>query len=165
MYDKTLKNGGTLVPESLSAVSPPANDPHFYATLDDHVAHLLRRAHQRASSVLMTAIEDHRLTPTQYFAICRLHEHGSISQNQLGRLAAMDPATIQGVIQRLHDRGLIQRDRDDSDRRRIMLSLTPRGEQLCATLCGQAMRAHNDTLEPLSEDERESLASLLRKIG
>jgi DNA-binding MarR family transcriptional regulator len=138
---------------------------HFFANLDDHVAHLLRRAHQRASSVLMTAIEDHRLTPTQCFAICRLHEYGSISQNHLGRLAAMDPATIQGVIQRLYDRGLIQRDRDDSDRRRIMLSLTPRGEQLCATLYGQTAQAHDSTLEPLSEDERQSLAALLRKIG
>jgi len=47
---------------------------------------------------MMGALE---LTPTQFAALARLRELGDTTQNQLGRLTAMDPATIQGVIQRL----------------------------------------------------------------
>src|SRR3546814_4425941 len=49
--------------------------------------------------------------------MARLHEMGKLSQNRLGRLAAMDPATIQGVIRRLHERGFIERLADPTDRR------------------------------------------------
>src|SRR3546814_19954400 len=72
--------------------------------LDEQVSHLLRRAHQRASALFLTVLADAQLTPTQFFAMARLHEMGKLSQNRLGRLAAMDPATIQGVIRRLHER-------------------------------------------------------------
>jgi hypothetical protein len=41
------------------------------------------------------------LTPTQWAALAKLTETGPCSQNQLGRLAAMDVATIKGVIDRL----------------------------------------------------------------
>ncbi|MFM8991008.1 MAG: COX15/CtaA family protein, partial [Alphaproteobacteria bacterium] len=39
----------------------------------------------------------------------RLRELGDTTQNQLGRLTAMDPATIQGVVRRLVARGLVER--------------------------------------------------------
>ena len=51
------------------------------------------------------------LTPTQFAALVKVHDIGQVSQNQLGRLTAMDPATIQGVIQRLEARKLIERAR------------------------------------------------------
>ena len=85
--------------------------------LDDSIGHLIRRAHQRASATFMTILADHHFTPTQFFAMARLRERGQLSQNRLGRLTAMDPATIQGVTRRLYDRGYIERAPDPSDRR------------------------------------------------
>ena len=66
--------------------------------LDDSIGHLIRRAHQRASATFMTILAEHHFTPTQFFAMARLRERGQLSQNRLGRLTAMDPATIQGVM-------------------------------------------------------------------
>ena len=45
------------------------------------------------------------LTPTQWAALAKLREVGDCSQNHLGRLTAMDAATIKGVIDRLTGRG------------------------------------------------------------
>jgi len=93
--------------------------------LDESIGHLIRRAHQRASATFMTILADHQFTPTQFFALARLRERGRLSQNRLGRLTAMDPATIQGVTRRLFDRGYIARTPDATDRRRMVLELTP----------------------------------------
>lgn len=153
------------MPESIAPIAASAVAPQAPGLLDAHVAHLLRRAHQRASARLLEAIDEHRLTPTQVFALCRLYELGRLSQNHLGRLAAMDPATIQGVIQRLHERGYVARDRDPGDRRRIILSLSPAGEALFTALRGAVLRAHDATLASLSAEEREHLVRLLEKIG
>ncbi|WP_218822802.1 MarR family winged helix-turn-helix transcriptional regulator [Tistlia consotensis] len=128
------------------------------------MAHLLRRAHQRASSIYLGLLSEHQLTPTQFFAMARLHEMGQISQNRLGRLAAMDPATIQGVIQRLAERGYIQRLQDSTDRRRMVLRLTSHGRTLIEPLIAEAERVNGSVLEPLEDQERELFVSLLRRL-
>ncbi len=132
--------------------------------LDDQVAHLLRRAHQRASSLFLSVLGEHQLTPTQFFAMARLHERGQLSQNRLGRLAAMDPATIQGVIRRLEERGYIQRTPDANDRRRMVLTLTSRGSELVSGLLNHADTVSESILEPLDAQERGLFLDLLRRV-
>ena len=132
--------------------------------LDEQAAHLLRRAHQRASAVFASLIGDSQLTPTQYFALVRLAEVGEISQNRLGRLAAMDPATVQGVTRRLMERGLIERKPDKTDRRRMLLRLTEEGRRLIAELSELAARTNQGILAPLSPSEQTLFLELLRRL-
>ena len=132
--------------------------------LDEQVAHLLRRAHQRASAVFASQIGDSQLTPAQYFALIRLAEVGEISQNRLGRLAAMDPATVQGVTRRLTERGLIERKPDQTDRRRLLLCLTDKGRRLIAELSELAARTNQGILAPLSPGEQTLFLELLRRL-
>jgi DNA-binding MarR family transcriptional regulator len=132
--------------------------------LDEQVGHLIRRAHQRASATFNSVLTDHQLTPTQFFAMARLQEKGQLSQNLLGRLSAMDPATIQGVIRRLYDRGYIERLPDPKDRRRMVLRLTPAGEALVEKLLDQVDAAGRRILAPLEPDEQEQFRSLLKRI-
>lgn len=132
--------------------------------LDDQIGHLIRRAHQRASAALMTVLAEHQLTPTQFFAMARLWERGELSQNRLGRLSAMDPATIQGVVRRLGQRGYIERRPDPTDRRRMVLQLTPSGWSLVSGLLQRIETASGRMLAPLSANERDQLRDLLRKV-
>jgi DNA-binding MarR family transcriptional regulator len=151
--------------ENISAVAVsdavPAAEGFF---LDEQVAHLLRRAHQRASALFLTVLADAQLTPTQFFAMARLHERGKLSQNRLGRLAAMDPATIQGVIRRLHERGFIERLPDPTDRRRMVLSLSPRGQETVLRLLKDANRIGKEIVAPLDPEERTVFVSLLKRL-
>ena len=66
--------------------------------VEDHVGFLLRRAHQRHVALFTAAVAHAELTPTQFTALLKTAQLGRITQNHLGRLAAMDPATIQGVV-------------------------------------------------------------------
>jgi len=133
--------------------------------LDDQVGHLLRRAHQRHTSIFQEHIGDSQLTPLQFAALVRLSDLGEVSQNRLGRLTAMDAATMQGVIRRLFDRDLIERRPDPTDRRRILLRLSPSGSRLLDACIGNGFTVTDRTLEPLSPAERTSLLDLLRRIS
>jgi len=132
--------------------------------LEEQVGHLLRRAHQRATAVFLQRIGEAQLTPTQWAALAKLADTGGASQNHLGRLTAMDPATIQGVIRRLVARKLIETAGDPTDRRRSVLRLTPAGGALVARLQANAREVSRATLEPLGDSERAELLRLLKAI-
>ena len=155
----------STIPEKIAAFPPSGMLPEAEGfVLDEQVSHLLRRAHQRASALFLTVLTDAQLTPTQFFAMARLHEMGKLSQNRLGRLAAMDPATIQGVIRRLHERGFIERLADPTDRRRMVLSLSPLGQETVMRLLKDANRIGDEILSPLSADEQGLFLGLLKRL-
>ena len=107
----------------------------------------------------------HDLTPTQFTALVKVIELGRVTQNLLGRLTAMDPATIQGVVRRLVDRDLVSRALDPMDRRTTVLIATGAGAALAARAVIAARAITAATLAPLDDDERIQLTALLRKLG
>ena len=133
--------------------------------LEDQVGHLLRRAHQRHTAIFQENIGDGQLTPLQFAALVKLGDVGEVSQNHLGRLTAMDAATMQGVIKRLLARGLIDRRPDPHDRRRLLLTLSRKGVALLADSVGEGHAITDETLGPLSASERRTLLDLLRRIA
>ncbi len=133
--------------------------------VEDHVGFLLRRAHQRHVSLFAAAVAHAELTPTQFTALLKTAQLGRITQNHLGRLAAMDPATIQGVVQRLIARGLMRRGRDLMDRRTAVLEPTEAGVALITSVVACGWQAHEAALAPLTPEERVELFALLRKMG
>jgi MarR family transcriptional regulator, lower aerobic nicotinate degradation pathway regulator len=134
-------------------------------TVEDHVGFLLRRAHQRHVAIFTAAMAHAELTPTQFTALLKTVELGRITQNHLGRLAAMDPATIQGVVRRLTARGLMRRGPDRMDRRTAVLEPTDAGVALITSVMACAREAHEAALAPLTSEERVQLFALLRKMG
>jgi DNA-binding MarR family transcriptional regulator len=133
--------------------------------LETQIGHLLRRAHQRHVAHFEKGLGHLDLTPTQFAALAKIGERGEVSQNLLGRLTAMDPATIQGVIQRLMARKLIERRADPADRRATLLRLTPAGLVLAQNAVAAAQTVTLATLEPLAARERAALTELLRKVS
>jgi len=152
-------------------VAPPEtrsdtlNGPLAGFSVEDHVGYLLRRAHQRHVSLFTTAVAQTELTPTQFTALLKTVELGRVTQNHLGRLAAMDPATIQGVVRRLTTRGLLTRAGDPMDRRMAVLAPTEAGVALIARAVACARRSHEAALAPLNVQEQGVLLNLLRRLA
>ncbi|MDA9498881.1 MarR family winged helix-turn-helix transcriptional regulator [Bradyrhizobium sp. CCBAU 11357] len=138
----------------------PAKPPYV---LDEQVGFILRQVWQRHSSIFTRDIGTN-LTPTQWAALSKLAETGPCSQNQLGRLTAMDVATIKGVIDRLTARGLTETSQDPEDGRRLLVSLTRAGQQLAEKLAPNALAITRETLAPLDAKERDTLMALLNKL-
>ncbi|WP_024507868.1 MarR family transcriptional regulator [Bradyrhizobium sp. ARR65] len=131
--------------------------------LDEQIGFILRLVWQRHTAIFARDIGTN-LTPTQWAALSKLAETGPCSQNQLGRLTAMDVATIKGVIDRLTARGLTETSSDPEDGRRLLVSLTRAGQQLADKVAPNALAISKETLAPLDAKERETLLALLSKL-
>jgi MarR family transcriptional regulator, lower aerobic nicotinate degradation pathway regulator len=131
--------------------------------LDEQIGFILRQVWQRHATIFARDIGIN-LTPTQWAALAKLNEAGPCSQNQLGRLTAMDVATIKGVIDRLSARGLTETSSDPEDGRRLLVSLTRAGQQLADRVAPSALAISKETLAPLDARERETLLGLLNKL-
>jgi DNA-binding MarR family transcriptional regulator len=138
----------------------PAKLPYV---LDEQIGFILRQVWQRHAAIFARDIGTN-LTPTQWAALSKLAETGPCSQNQLGRLTAMDVATIKGVIDRLTARGLTETSQDPEDGRRLLVSLTRAGQQLAEKVAPNALAVTRETLAPLDAREREMLMGLLGKL-
>ena len=130
--------------------------------LEEQIGFVLRKASQRHIAIFSQRIGE--LTPPQFAALAKLAEVGDTSQNQLGQLVAMDAATIKGVIDRLKARGLVALSRDDGDKRRLVVSITPQGRSTVDSLLPLAAVITRETTSPLNAREIETLMRLLAKI-
>ncbi len=133
--------------------------------LEHQAGHMMRRAHQRHTAIFQEYITDPQLTPLQFAALVKLRDLGEVSQNQLGRMTAMDAATMQGVIKRLSGRGLIERRPDPDDRRRLILNLSEAGCELIHRAVGTGHDITSQTLAPLNEAERKTFMALLARLA
>jgi len=131
--------------------------------IDDQVGFLFRQAIQR-NTAIFTGRMIEALTPTQFCALARLYEVGPCSQNRLGRLTAMDAATIKGVIDRLTRREFTEVRPDPKDARLLMVRLTRKGRETAKLAMEQGFRITAETLGPLNRAEQAALLRLLRKL-
>lgn len=134
-------------------------------TLEWQGGHLLRRAHQRSKVIFAERIGALKLTPRQFAAMVKVSEQGEVSQNLLGRMAAMDPATAQGVVRRLFAKDLVARRPDPNDQRRTLLRLTPTGKETVRRAVERVDGMNDDLLAPLTVAERRMFLDLLKRVA
>jgi DNA-binding MarR family transcriptional regulator len=132
--------------------------------LEENVGFLLRQAGQRHLAIFADHMPE-QLTATQFAALSKIREIGACSQNRLGRLTAMDAATIKGVVDRLSLRGLTRSNPDPEDGRMHLISLTPAGRELADRVVPAAVEITARTLAPLTAAEQLVLLDLLRRVA
>ncbi len=149
-------------PIELKTASALATRPY---KIEEQVGYLLRRAHQRASAIFQVTIGDPNVTATQYSSMAKLNEYRELSQSHLGRLVGMDKATMQGVVRRLKERGLVDSRPDPGDARRTLLSLTTDGQQTINRLLVNGPAVSRETLKPIAAEDQHRLLELLLRIA
>jgi len=148
--------------ETEAAAHRPARKASY--VLDGQIGYLLRKAQQRHLSIFSAHMSEN-LTAQQFAALAKLREVGACSQNSLGRQTGMDNSTINGVVRRLHDRGLIARAPLPGDERMLQIDLTDEGARCIDRVIPMAREITRMTLAPLSREERATLIRLLRRIS
>jgi DNA-binding MarR family transcriptional regulator len=103
----------------------------------------------------------HRGISLRQLAALRGIEDGATSPGELARLWQVTPAVITGIVDRLERRGLVRREVDPQDRRRLRLALTESGraasEEIQAALV-------EDLAAQLAHATRKELAELGRSL-
>jgi DNA-binding MarR family transcriptional regulator len=147
--------------ESALYARPEVDGPIYI--LEEQVGFILRQVTQRHTAIFAERIGTD-LTPQQWAALAKLYDDGPCSQNRLGRLTAMDAATIKGVVDRLAARGLAMTTADPADNRRRLVALTEAGRRLYGQNMAAALAITEETLAPLDGQERAMLLRLLRRL-
>ena len=122
-----------------------------------------RRLAARLAEVDLAApLPDHRLPHLS--VLTSLAESGPASQRETAERLGMDCSDIVAILDDLERGDLVVRRRDERDRRRHLVTLTPAGRRALRRLGAEAERAEDALLTPLSDDEREVLHGLLLRV-
>ena len=123
---------------------------------------LVRFSFTQRASLPATAAEL-ELSPAQCHLLNLIEPDRPMPMGELAGAMSCDASNVTGLVDRLESRGLLRRSPSAEDRRVKVLSLTPRGAQMRASLL-ERMTSAPPTLGRLSEADQRALARILRRL-
>ena len=115
-------------------------------------------------AIKMTAIEEFELegfSLYQYSVLAVLAEGVKETQATIADTLKLDRSQLVGVLDELEEAGLIERRRDQTDRRRHTVSLTPAGKKQLVKMRTIVKRIEDSFFEPLDDKARTALHEAL----
>lgn len=104
------------------------------------------------------------LTGPQLVILNEIANYELVSVTQLARSISLSQATVTDILNRLDKKGLVERSRDEKDRRRVMIRITPN----CSDILSQAPPALQETFvnrySSLPEWEQLMILSAIRRV-
>ena len=126
---------------------------------------LLARLGQEATAGFRRSLRPLNLGAQQFIVLKQLQAFGSCSQGELADALGIDYSNLASVTGELYRRGLIERHRDEADRRRYIVELTDEGRQLLGDADHAITASEAGMLSALGDAEREQLWDLLRRMA
>jgi DNA-binding MarR family transcriptional regulator len=126
---------------------------------------LLKRLGFAIKEQAMTAFESTGLSPYHHAVLALLEEDPRETQATIADALGYDRSHLVGLLDELEERGLIERRRDPSDRRRHLVNLTPEGKRALARLRSIVKRFEDEFFAPLDAAQRETLNALLLELA
>lgn len=140
--------------KSSDQVHTNPNDQRHIGWLVTDVARMMRTVFDRRVRAL-------GLTRPQWLALVRLKRKPGCSQSVLADMMEIDKAPLGRIVDRMVEKGWIERRSDPSDRRINRIYLTDRGERVHAAISPISVDTVEDALSELSARDRDELSRLL----
>ncbi len=122
---------------------------------------LLARLGREAVARFRCSLRPLELSAQEFFVLKQLQATGPSSQSTLAEVLGIDNSNLASCTAELYQRGLIERARDEADRRRYVVELTSDGRDLLADADRAIEVGEEEMLSALGEDERQQLWGLL----
>jgi len=125
----------------------------------------LMRATNRVTNDIHRHLQEDNLTHSQFAVLEALYHLGPLCQGELGEKILKSNANLTTVVDSLEKKELVMRDRSSTDRRRVTVTLTPKGDELITKVFPRHAVIVESELAVLSPEEQEQLSILLKKLG
>jgi MarR family transcriptional regulator, lower aerobic nicotinate degradation pathway regulator len=135
--------------------------PEWIRRLPSWLAGQLART---ATGLVEQALASDGLRRSHLLVLNALAERGAASQAALGRRLLIDRSEMHALLSDLEQRGHVARVRDQNDRRRMLVELTPGGVRAVKRLNRQVEAAQDALLAPLTAAERRQLCDQLAQL-
>jgi MarR family 2-MHQ and catechol resistance regulon transcriptional repressor len=130
-----------------------------------HVWLVLWKAAQAVEAYAKKSIVDLEMCGSDFAVLEALLHRGALPVNEIGRKVLLTSGSITVAVDRLEEKGLVERRASPKDRRAKIVHLTGEGRRLIT----RAYNEHAADMEQLAADlstaERATLIRLLKKIG
>lgn len=90
--------------------------------------------------------------------------HPGATQSDLAQHSGRDKAQLARLIKGLRDKGLLEAETDEADRRQVRLTVSEAGQAVQRELKRQARQVSVQALQGLSTQEQAQLAELLKRV-
>ncbi len=110
-------------------------------------------------------IKAYDITSPQFGVLETLAHLGPLKMCAIAEKLLMSGANVTGVVDRLEEKGLVQRVMEAGDRRTYRIHLTGAGGKLIAAIFPQHAELIRQATHALSAKEKRTLAALLKKLG
>ncbi len=128
------------------------------------VGYLMRMCTNLVLPQMEALFVDQELTFSQWTTLVTLHDGRITSAGDLAQNICHDAGSLTRLIDQMVERGFVTRDRSQTDRRVVTLSLTPRGRAMVETLAPKVMQYWNGLLSGFSHEEVDTLINLLTRL-
>lgn len=151
-------------------VGPRGDEPHRPRAAEDHGApYKLWIVMARAFTTIVRRADAHLgrygLTPAEFGTLDLLYHKGPLLLGEIQRMLLVSSGGITFLVDRLAEKGLVERMDCPEDRRARYAVLTRDGERLMAQIFPEQVRYVETLLEGLDPAEQAKATELLRKLG
>ena len=126
---------------------------------------IFSRAHAAVGARAQADVARHGLTIAEFGVLEALYHKGPLLLSELKVKILVSNAGVTYLVDRLEQRGLVERRRCDRDRRACYAHLTAQGTALLERIFPEHAAALDDALGVLSHEERVTMMELLRRVG
>src|SRR5882672_188593 len=130
-----------------------------------HLWLVLMKAYRTLERHARCSIEPLGLCSSDFAILELLLHRGPQPVSAIGRRVDLTSGAITSAVDRLESRGLVVRTSDPNDRRTRFVSLTPKGTARIREVFGHHKGAMDDAANGLTKADRETLISLIKKLG
>ena len=137
-----------------------------FSYLPDIVGHLSGLLHLKAIQMATDFMSPLDLTPKQFISLEFIHKNPGLSQKEIAHYIGTNGPMMVHILDALGSRGLVERVRSQTDRRKQHIRLTEDGIALLAEIKFRALEADRVMLEErgITSAEKDLLLKLLRKL-
>ncbi len=126
---------------------------------------VMMKAHRSLQALMEQSIASLGIGVSDFMILEALLHKGAMKISQLGEKVLLANASMTAAIDRLEQRGLVERQSGETDRRVRTVQLTGCGRHLIEQLYAKHERDIDVLMQPLQPAEREELRSSLKKLG
>jgi len=132
--------------------------------LSNSAGYLLAQASRLLRERVGRALAPMELSLYEYVMLRLISLDVPVSQGTLGETYGIDRTTMVGLVDRLEERELVVRKRNEADRRSYLLRLTPKGRKVLSRALRIVRKEQQDFLSPLSTTEWDTVRACLWKL-
>lgn len=125
----------------------------------------LIRAREGVMAPIRDMLSDTGITEQQWRVLRVLAEHGAMDTSSLADQASLLFPSLTRIATTMREKGLLTQTRDDTDRRRQMIAITPQGQKIIDDNASRAAEIVADFKADLGPERYEQLLDLLAELA